>query len=648
MDDFAHLPASLALTALLASIALIDGCRLGLEGGIDVRFRIARARIRMGDARRLGASAGTFVANLREYHKDHTSQHPLPEASPGPFLAKLREYRKDHTDQNPLREAFVRLRSTLDKAGFLSEKPDILLDVTSSLDEAISSLDEVDKLGVLDEVDKLGVLDMYERHMRSIVAIADSALEIIAEKPKLSPEAIAALMGLAQARRVVQTSLNQVQMASEFPALLRRQDIGEFGQHGLIGSRGETVGVSLLSRHNFFQPHDWFSREVVFKQGDFNEMQWEKMKDFFHASHDSIRINLARIPPSIIDEKEWFYDFAKQIMRNRKHKLHTFAPGGRYKDERIRDTCWRYIKYGVLHRGHHVGDLTAAMLFMKMSGNLRSAEKFFFLDIDGASEDIRYKHLGNILGAHATKHLIAKLFFKMNSEEGLQECIAAANLLVGILHGRSAHYLQRMGVQVDSIRELYDFLADVPGAETDVKLNAKRTGVVYGALIAFAMDVKDVNDEKARMLIAGIEASSAILCAVADGAMTALTLKSGSSIIPKVIIEVRDLLKWAVENRNDKVRHATAKWGEAIMTNLIVVLEQNRNQTRIPGLYKEPTDDEFKMFEDEALRVFSAVSQKLIRDSVCRSELPNTPKQRISETVRRLTHKAVVQWPTGN
>ncbi|KAG0344442.1 hypothetical protein BG005_001824, partial [Podila minutissima] len=233
----------------------------------------------------------------------------------------------------------------------------------------------------------------------------------------------------------------------------------------------------------------------------------------------------------------------------------------------------------------------------------------------GSRDDIRHKRLGNILGSHTTKRLIAKLFFKMNSEEGLQECIAASNLLVGILHGRSnAHYLQRIGAQLESIRELYDFLADVPGAEIDVKLNAKRTGMVYGALIAFAMDVKDVQDEKARMLIAGIEASSAILSAVADGAMTALSPK-GNSIIPKSITEVRDLLKEAVKNRNSKVRHATAKLGDAVTTNLLVVLEQNQKEKRIPGLYKEPAEDELKMYEVEALRVFSAVSQKLIRDS---------------------------------
>ncbi len=58
------------------------------------------------------------------------------------------------------------------------------------------------------------------------------------------------------------------------------------------------------------------------------------------------------------------------------------------------------------------------------------------------------------------------------------------------------------------------------GAWSDVRLNARRLGIVYGSLVAFAGDVQSRHDENIGMLETGICASSALLGAAVEVQVT--------------------------------------------------------------------------------------------------------------------------------
>lgn len=280
------------------------------------------------------------------------------------------------------------------------------------------------------------------------------------------------------------------------------------------------------------------------------------------------------------------------------------------------DSLVRGFKALTFHRRHVVKDLTVAMLFMKLNNNQRGLETFFFKDPMGISEDIRLAGLGALLGTYVTRRLISGLFTRMGDREGLHGSVAAANLLVGLVRrSDKSRFLQGATQHSREVNEQYDFLADVPDASSRIRPNARRLGIVYGALVALAADVQSKNVKNDRMLEIAIRGSSAVLSAAAEIAMRMVT-PIGSTVLPDAIKVVSELLVEGVEKSR---RKSTVYTNHLIRTVTVIfqqIIDQNRAARCIPGYYGHPNDRDLVDYEKEGQAIFTAVSRTLLADDL--------------------------------
>lgn len=130
-------------------------------------------------------------------------------------------------------------------------------------------------------------------------------------------EATDALSDLTVARVHLRTQLD---IARSAPANYSK--VERFSFHCLVGPQGETVGISLFSRHNLFvAPIRVISRQLLFRQGDFSNDQWKKIGLFFGHQGGQVAINLSRLESDVIDNV-WFDDFVERVMRGGRHAIY--------------------------------------------------------------------------------------------------------------------------------------------------------------------------------------------------------------------------------------------------------------------------------------------------------------------------------------
>jgi hypothetical protein len=158
--------------------------------------------------------------------------------------------------------------------------------------------------------------------------------------------------------------------------------------------------------------------------------------------------------------------------------------------------------------------------------------------------------------------------------------------VVGLLRsGKKRRFFKDTGTPLGmKLTELYDFLAEAQGDESDLVLNAERLGIVHGALLAFATDVELDNSRNAQSLTIAVEIGTKFLAAPAQVSNKALGGPAGINLVAAVEASSK-IIDAAVSNKSSKLKRKTKSLAVNVVKSFERTVKQNVNARYIPGYY---------------------------------------------------------------
>jgi hypothetical protein len=382
--------------------------------------------------------------------------------------------------------------------------------------------------------------------------------------------------------------------------------------HGIVASDGWTLGFKKLSTSYLSAKWPYFTRDKHIVQGELLNSDWRNLREglgtaWFTNKRRTFRIrNLASVQ-KYAQSPEAENHLVQSGLRPWRYSIYTHTSRMPSNTEGTLEKLSRVVRYNILSSiipGRTVDGVTAATVSMRLKGQLNLMTTLFLTDPMKVSQEIRDASMGDILGVEATRHLITELF--QNRQKASDFPAAATNLLIAYLRPKNTGDYYRRAGDGGKLLDLYTFLTDVQGAESNLELNAVRLAIIHAALMSVAADVQHKDDDHAKTVIAGVSAVASLTAAVAAGSQAYLT-PAGANAIAVTANVTRDLVNAKIVQRVKKRRAATTQFIERVRLSLIDTVEQNIRRSFVPGYYCHLSDDDQDTYQQLVLDTFEHV-----------------------------------------
>ncbi|KAG7402432.1 hypothetical protein Forpe1208_v017216 [Fusarium oxysporum f. sp. rapae] len=358
----------------------------------------------------------------------------------------------------------------------------------------------------------------------------------------------------------------------------------------------------------------------------------------------SRKMRIRDLTPSITSNNEQLFNlFAQQLagidVRIAAYTPNYRAPNG--KPNRLVNVL-RPLIYSFKPSRLHVNGITAAALVMRQRGDLDAMVQFFKQAPVQIASDIRNLRLGRLVGVEAAQALLRCLFGNISDigapETCYDETIAACDILVAHLRRNPSswpHIHPSLGGP-EQVRasELYAFLGEDLAAvletngldshilnpqldrtvgqirATAIGLEAAKAGIIYGALLSAATELKARGDASEKLFRAGLTAATDAVTASGSVAATMVASPIGAAAVRSAAKSLGNLAAVGFDRRFDKKKDAVKTYISDVINKFNIVVIGRANWKDARGFLPDATAQQIEAYKKVASAVFTTIANR--------------------------------------